>query len=55
MAFKTKSENDLDLFINQVENDRLGSYHYRPRSEGDNVLSSDRPSVCLSVCPSSPV
>ncbi len=25
--------------------------HYRPRSEGDNTLSSVRPSIHLSVCP----
>ncbi len=25
-------------------------HFYRPRSEGDNVLGSVRPSVCLSVC-----
>ena len=24
--------------------------NYRPRSEGDNVIGSVRPSVCLSVC-----
>ncbi len=28
--------------------------HYRPRSEGDNVLGSVRPSVCQFVCPTSP-
>ncbi len=28
------------------------TYNYRPRSTGDNVLGSVRPSVCPSVCPS---
>ncbi len=32
-----------------------GSVHnnYRPRSEGDNVLGIFRPSICVSICPSS--